>query len=224
MFAFPKNDHGNYNPNDTDQKPYSKTLFHEFPSLFRQDSLNNIPSLIRITRSDICRTSGSWVTIRRARSSSLARRRKIARISIPIWESRFAVGSSARMILLPPDKALAMATLCFSPPIAGLEGMKVDAQDPPPQGGFGPHARRPDLFCHEPVENREYYQGPKGTERGCNAGRRNRWTHFGPWSVHEDHPYRSNGPQSRERQRWEKEGNQQWREKWFSQTPKDLPK
>jgi hypothetical protein len=50
------------------------------------------------------------------RPSSLAMRRSSRAISWPIFESRFAVGSSARMTAGSFARARAMATRCFSPP------------------------------------------------------------------------------------------------------------
>ena len=59
---------------------------------------------------------GSWVTITRARFSSLARPRKSPAPGGPESESRLPVGSSARIKGAVPARARAIATRCFCPP------------------------------------------------------------------------------------------------------------
>src|SRR5437867_4163641 len=77
------------------------------------------PSRMRTMRRQCAATSGSWVTMTTVFPSSLSRW-KIARISALEWESRFPVGSSARIIEGSLSSARAIATRCCCPPESSL--------------------------------------------------------------------------------------------------------
>src|SRR5690606_2493044 len=75
-----------------------------------------LPSRISIVRSAYAPSSRSWVTTRRVTPRSRFRRWSSEKIPSLVAESRFPVGSSARMRGVAATRARAIATRCCSPP------------------------------------------------------------------------------------------------------------
>ena len=73
------------------------------------------PSLIVIVRWDCLATSLSWVMTTMV-WPLLFKSLKISKTCSPVFESKFPVGSSAKRMEGELTNALAMATLCCSPP------------------------------------------------------------------------------------------------------------
>ena len=82
-----------------------------------EDHVTTLPSRSSMVRSVRFPSSRSWVTIRNVVSRSWFTCRIRLKISSRVFESRFPVGSSARMMRGSPTRARAIATRCCSPPL-----------------------------------------------------------------------------------------------------------
>lgn len=89
------------------------------------------PSMISMILSAKSKIRGSWVTNTTVIPSLSTNERRRVRISIPLAESRFPVGSSANKILGSLTRALQMATRCFAPPKADLDNNPYDHPNQP---------------------------------------------------------------------------------------------
>ena len=100
------------------------------------------PSRMRTSRGDRAAIAGSCVMTRTVWPTSELSRRRIPRISRPVRESRFPVGSSARITRGLLERARAMATRCCSPPESWLGRWCARSRSPTPPSSARARSRR----------------------------------------------------------------------------------
>ena len=116
---------------------FSLTYYHTTSSIFFGCLLTSLDSTFPffnlITRSAISAIRELWVTMMTVFSPLLASHCFFSsfKTSIPVLESRAPVGSSARMMLGSLAIALAIETLCCSPPDSWLGNLVACFSSPP---------------------------------------------------------------------------------------------